>query len=129
MQLDIRLPIGLMFLVLGPLLLVWGVVDHAAITRNTGGAMIAPIRVNLSIASRCPSCRGASRGTTTKRRRSFRTTSAALVRRLSPRPCAIAARVRIEQGTTIMPSVLKEPLAMGAARSWGEWVWLASDVS
>ena len=40
MDLDIRLPIGMMFLVLGPLLLVWGLVDHAAITRNTGAAMI-----------------------------------------------------------------------------------------
>ena len=45
--------------------------------------------------------------------------SAALVSRLSPKPCAIAASERIEQGTTIIPSVRKEPLAIGAARLSG----------
>jgi hypothetical protein len=39
MDLDIRIPIGLMFLLLGPLLLVVGLVEHAAITEYTGAAM------------------------------------------------------------------------------------------
>jgi hypothetical protein len=41
MDLDIRIPIGLMFLLLGPILLVVGLVDHAAISQYTGAAMIA----------------------------------------------------------------------------------------
>ncbi len=41
MELDIRLPIGLMFLLLGPILVVCGLVDHAAISAYTGAAMIA----------------------------------------------------------------------------------------
>jgi hypothetical protein len=41
MELDIRLPIGLMFLILGPILLVCGLVDHAAISEYTALAMIA----------------------------------------------------------------------------------------
>jgi hypothetical protein len=39
MDLDIRIPIGLMFLILGPLLLVVGLVEHAAITEYTGLGM------------------------------------------------------------------------------------------
>ena len=35
-------------------------------------------------------------------------------------PCAISLKVRIEQGATIIPIVLKEPLAMGAPMSFGE---------
>ncbi len=41
MELDIRLPIGLMFLVLGPILVLCGLVDHAPISEYTGSAMIA----------------------------------------------------------------------------------------
>jgi hypothetical protein len=41
MDLDIRIPIGLMFLLLGPILLVTGLVQQTTITQATGGAMIA----------------------------------------------------------------------------------------
>lgn len=41
MDLDIRIPIGLMFLVLGPILVACGVWDHAAISLYTGSSMIA----------------------------------------------------------------------------------------
>ena len=67
--------------------------------------------------SRWITLRGDSRVTSTSRRRSFRVTSAARVRRLSENPPAIEASVFIEQGTTAMPKVLKEPPEMGAARS------------
>ncbi|HEU5058570.1 MAG TPA: hypothetical protein VFU21_18685 [Kofleriaceae bacterium] len=39
MGLDIRLPIGLMFVILGPLLLVTGLVQGESLSRNTGAAM------------------------------------------------------------------------------------------
>ena len=39
MGLDIRLPIGLMFVILGPMLLVTGLVDGETLSRHTGGAM------------------------------------------------------------------------------------------
>ena len=39
MGLDIRLPIGLMFVILGPMLLVTGLVDSETLSRNTGAAM------------------------------------------------------------------------------------------
>jgi hypothetical protein len=44
-------------------------------------------------------------------------TSAALEISSSQNPIRIAARVFIEQGTTIMPSWMKEPLEGGAAIS------------
>ena len=40
MELDIRIPIGLMFLLLGPILLVTGLVQQTVISEATGGAMI-----------------------------------------------------------------------------------------
>lgn len=40
MELDIRLPIGLMFMVLGPLLLITGWVQHVPLTTRTGIAML-----------------------------------------------------------------------------------------
>jgi hypothetical protein len=39
MGLDIRLPIGLMFCVLGPMLLITGLVQGESLSRNTGAAM------------------------------------------------------------------------------------------
>lgn len=39
MGLDIRLPIGLMFALLGPILLVTGFVQGEAMSTRTGGAM------------------------------------------------------------------------------------------
>ena len=59
---------------------------------------------------------GASRTISTSRRRSFSTTSAARVSRLSPKPWAMAASERIEQGATSMPSVRNDPLEMLAPR-------------
>ena len=41
MGLDIRLPIGLMFLLLGPLLLITGLVQKTSLNVKTGAAMIA----------------------------------------------------------------------------------------
>ena len=41
MELDIRIPIGLMFLLLGPILLFTGLAQHTTISEATGGAMIA----------------------------------------------------------------------------------------
>jgi hypothetical protein len=39
MGLDIRLPIGLMFVILGPMLLITGLVQGESLSRNTGAAM------------------------------------------------------------------------------------------
>ena len=41
MGLDIRLPIGLMFVVLGPILLVTGLARGEPLSTRTGGAMTA----------------------------------------------------------------------------------------
>jgi hypothetical protein len=41
MGLDIRLPIGLMFCVLGPILVATGLSDGAAMSLRTGAAMLA----------------------------------------------------------------------------------------
>jgi hypothetical protein len=41
MALDIRLPIGMMFLLLGPILFGCGIVNHDALSQHTGEAMIA----------------------------------------------------------------------------------------
>jgi hypothetical protein len=40
MELDIRIPIGLMFLLLGPILVVSGLVQQTGISQATGAAMI-----------------------------------------------------------------------------------------
>jgi len=39
MGLDIRLPIGLMFCILGPMLLITGLIQGEPLSRNTGAAM------------------------------------------------------------------------------------------
>jgi hypothetical protein len=41
MGLDIRLPIGLMFTILGPILIVTGIVDGTSLNTYTGSAMLA----------------------------------------------------------------------------------------
>lgn len=41
MGLDIRLPIGLMFCILGPILLISGLVNNEGLGTRTGGAMLA----------------------------------------------------------------------------------------
>ncbi len=64
-----------------------------------------------------PVVSGVSRSISTRRRRSFSTTSAARARRLVVTPLAISARVFTEQGATTMPNVLKEPEEIGAAMS------------
>ena len=53
----------------------------------------------------------------TRRRRSFNTTSAARVSKLLVTPDAISERLRIEQGATTMPTVWNEPELMAAAMS------------
>jgi hypothetical protein len=57
-----------------------------------------------------------------RRRRSFKWTWAARVSSVSPRPSATRATVFEEHGTITMPRVGREPLAIGAARSWSEYV-------
>ncbi|MNY57499.1 hypothetical protein D3C86_1937190 [compost metagenome] len=76
--------------------------------------MVAPISVTATMLRRWPRCSGVSRASRISFRRSLRCTSAARVSRLSERPVAIAASDRIEQGATIMPAVLNEPLAIVA---------------
>ena len=75
---------------------------------------MAPISVTVLMLRRCARLSGASRATSTRRRRSFSITSAARVSRLSPKPCAMAASVRMEQGATTMALQRNEPLAMEA---------------
>ena len=41
MGLDIRLPIGLMFCILGPILLISGLANQEVLGTRTGGAMLA----------------------------------------------------------------------------------------
>lgn len=41
MGLDIRLPIGLMFCVLGPILLISGIANGESLSTQTGAAMLA----------------------------------------------------------------------------------------
>src|SRR5438874_4072363 len=60
---------------------------------------------------------GVSRGTMTRRRRSFSITSAARSIRLRESPCATAAMVFIEHGTIAMPRQPWLPLAIVAPRS------------
>ena len=50
-------------------------------------------------------------------RRSFKQTSAARTSRFEFSECAIAAALFIEHGMMSMPSVMKEPLEIEAARS------------
>jgi hypothetical protein len=59
---------------------------------------------------------GVSRGTRISLRRSFRCTSAARWIRLFDAAQAMALTVLPEQGHTTMPSVRKEPLAIGAMK-------------
>ena len=79
--------------------------------------MMAPISESASMLRRWPVWSGVSRTISTSRRRSFSTTSAARVRRVVVTPVAISARLRTEQGAMIMPTVLNEPLLIGAATS------------
>ncbi len=65
MDLDIRIPIGLMFLLLGPILIVCGLMDHAAISLYTGSAMLAfglPMLIFGIRASRRPAVKPAPQG-------------------------------------------------------------------
>ena len=52
MGLDIRLPIGLMFCVLGPLLIASGLYDGAPLSSRTGAAMLAFGAVMLALGVR-----------------------------------------------------------------------------
>lgn len=52
MDLDIRLPIGLMFSVLGPVLVVTGLLDWTSLNIKTGGAMLVFGVVMLTLAIR-----------------------------------------------------------------------------
>ena len=79
--------------------------------------MMAPISASAVMVRRCPRCSGVSRTINTSGRRSFSITSAARVSRLVVTPVAISLMVRTLQGATIIPLVLKLPLAMGAAMS------------
>ena len=63
---------------------------------------------------RCPICSGVSRTISTRRRRSFSTTSAARVSSVPVVPAAISDIDLIEHGATIMPSVLNDPEAIEA---------------
>ena len=78
-----------------------------------------PISVAATMLRRCARLSGVSRGTSTRRRRSFSTTSAAREMRSSACACATAASVFIEHGAITMPSVRNEPLAIVAAMSLG----------
>ena len=88
--------------------------------------MMPPISVTAVMLRRWARFSGVSRVSSTRRRRSFSTTSAARLIRLSDSPMAMAASVRIEQGATTIPSVAKEPDAMLAPMSLTGWTWSAS---
>src|ERR1043166_5152108 len=75
-----------------------------------GGMMMPPISVTATMLRRCARLSGVSRGTSTRRRRSLSTTSAARETRSSACACATAASVFIEQGAITMPSVMNEAL-------------------
>lgn len=77
--------------------------------------MTAPMRVSASMFSKWISLSGLSRASSTSLRRSFSATSAAREIRLSEYPVRIAANVFMLHGATSMPSVLKDPLEIGAA--------------
>ena len=75
---------------------------------------MAPMSDRIAKFRRCTECKGVSRTIIINLRRSFKTTSAALVSKVLLIPVAISPTVRIEQGATTIPIVLKEPLAGGA---------------
>ena len=81
-----------------------GVVHHfldagrPVIERRQGRGTMPPISVTAVMLRRCARLNGVSRTIITRRRRSLSVTSAARVMRLSDRPWATAASVRIEQG-------------------------------
>src|SRR5450830_29380 len=79
--------------------------------------MMPPISVTAVMLRRCARLNGVSLTISTSRRRSLSTTSAARAIRLSDRPWATDARVFIEQGAIIMPSLWNEPLAIEAPTS------------
>ena len=79
--------------------------------------MMAPISAAWTIKRRCPRCIGVSRGTSTRRRRSFSATVAARISRFSSLDSATPDSVRIEHGSTTMPRVRKDPLAGAAPTS------------
>src|SRR5215471_747247 len=91
-----------------------------------GGRITAPISASAVIVRRWPRWSGVSRITRMSGRPSLRVTSAARVRRLSARPCAMEAAAFTLHGTTTMPSVLKEPEAMEAPMSLFSYRWVAS---
>ncbi len=62
---------------------------------------------------------------TTSRRRSLRWTCAVRVMSVPDRPTAIWAAVLAEQGTTTIPRVGRDPLAIGAPKSRSEYVTVA----
>ena len=76
-----------------------------------------PISVTAVMLRRCARFSGVSRATNTSLRRSFSTTSAARLSRLSAKPCATPASVFIEHGAITMPAVRNEPLATAAPMS------------
>ena len=75
---------------------------------------MAPISVTAAMARRWPRCSGVSRTISTRRRRSFSTTSAALVSSDELMQVAISPKLRIEHGATTMPMVRNEPLEIAA---------------
>jgi hypothetical protein len=77
----------------------------------------APISATCTRSLRCPRCIGVSRTRSTRRRRSFKVTSAARSSRLSEYEVAMPDMVFIEQGATIMPAARNEPEDMDAAMS------------
>jgi hypothetical protein len=80
---------------------------------------VAPANVTVSVLRMWMRLSGVSRGTKTRRRRSFKHTSAARDSRFALVPVAISASDFIEQGTTTMPIVRKEPDETAAPRSLG----------
>ncbi len=87
--------------------------------------MTAPALESVNMFLRWIVLRGVSLGTTTSFLRSFNMTSAARAIKLSEYPVAIAARVFIEHGIIIIPSVRNEPLATGAAMFSGSKLHVA----
>ena len=78
-----------------------------------------PISVTAHMLRRCARLKGVSRTISSSGRRSFSITSAARVSRLSPKPCATAASVFIEQGAITIAEASKLPLARQAPTSPG----------
>ena len=78
---------------------------------------MAPASVTVSMLRMWIEVERRLRVTSTSRRRSLRQTSAARATRSVVLPVAIAARLRIEHGTTTIPRVRNEPDEIEAARS------------